>query len=75
LTGGAPDIAGEAKSANIRSYWGVEDIEPAVAHFIEQGAAWETKPADVGGEITVATVEAPWGNAIGLIYNPEFGVE
>lgn len=67
------DTPAAAKTANVLSYWGVDDIEGAVAHFIEQGAAEDTRPTNVGGEIMVATVKDPWGNAIGLIYNPEFG--
>ena len=71
-----PDDAGAAaKTANVLSYWGVENIEAAVAHFIELGAAADTAPTNVGGEITVATVKDPWGNAIGLIYNPDFKLE
>lgn len=30
---------------------------------------------DVGGDIRVGTVIDPWGNVIGLIYNPHFGEE
>ncbi len=66
------DTPAAAKTANVLSYWGVEDIEAAVARFIELGATGDTKPTNVGGEIIVATVKDPWGNAIGLIYNPEF---
>lgn len=62
----------EEKTANVLSYWGVEDIEAEVARFIGLGATEDTPPTNVGGEITVATVKDPWGNAIGLIYNPEF---
>jgi len=60
------------KTANVLSYWGVEDIEAEVARFIELGATEDTAPANVGGEIVVATVKDPWGNVIGLIYNPDF---
>ncbi len=66
------DTPAEEKTANVLSYWGVEDIEAAVARFIELGATEDSKPTNVGGEIMVATVKDPWGNAIGLIYNPEF---
>lgn len=69
------DAPAAAKTANVLSYWGVDDIERAVAHFIEAGAAEHTKPTNVGGEIMVATVKDPWGNAIGLIYNPEFKLD
>jgi len=60
------------KTANVLSYWGVENIDRAVERFIELGATEDTKPTNVGGEIMVATVKDLWGNAIGLIYNPDF---
>ena len=62
----------EEKITNVLSYWGVEDIAGAVAHFIDQGATEDTPPTNVGGDIMVATIKDPWGNAIGLIYNPVF---
>ena len=39
---------------------------------IALGAAEHEKPNNVGGEIVTATVRDPWGNVVGLIYNPEF---
>ncbi len=65
-------IPAAEKTANVLSYWGVDDIEKAVEKFIEMGATEDTKPANVGGDIVVATVKDPWGNVIGLIYNPDF---
>jgi lactoylglutathione lyase len=70
LPGGGP---AEQKTSNVLDYWGVEDIAGEVARFIDQGATEDTPPTNVGGDIMVATVKDPWGNAIGLIYNPEFG--
>ncbi len=66
------DTSTADKTANVLSYWGVENIEQEVERFIELGATAETKPTNVGGEIRVATVIDPWGNVIGLIYNPDF---
>lgn len=66
------DTAAAAKTSNVLTYWGVDDIEGAVRRFIELGATADTKPTNVGGEIVVASVKDPWGNVIGLIYNPEF---
>ena len=66
------DVPPADKTSNVLSYWGVEDIEQAVRRFIELGAAEDTKPTNVGGDIMVASVKDPWGNVIGLIYNPEF---
>ena len=62
------------KTPNVLSYWGVEDIEQAVRRFIELGATEDTTPTNVGGEIMVASVKDPWGNVVGLIYNPEFRI-
>lgn len=66
--------AGE-KPENVLTYWGVEDIAGEYQRFLELGAAEHEKPQNVGGEIMVATVKDPWGNIIGLIYNPEFTLE
>lgn len=68
----ADDMAAADKTSNVLSYWGVEDIQRAVERFIELGATEESKPVNVGGEIMVAAVKDPWGNTIGLIYNPDF---
>ncbi|MEP7322928.1 MAG: VOC family protein [Saprospiraceae bacterium] len=57
------------------AYWGVEDIEKEYQRLIELGASSKESPQDVGGEIKVATVADPWGNLIGLIYNPHFSLD
>ena len=66
------DMPPEAKSENILSYWGVENIDAEVARFVDLGAAVAGGPTNVGGEIMVAELKDPWGNIVGLIYNPEF---
>jgi predicted enzyme related to lactoylglutathione lyase len=63
------------KNAGVITYWGVEDIHVAYDDFINAGAAENEKPYNVGSEIVTATVKDPWGNVIGLIYNPEFKLE
>jgi predicted enzyme related to lactoylglutathione lyase len=54
----------------VTAYWGVEDVELALKHFIENGAKEHEPPMEVG--VIVASVKDPWGNIIGLIYNPHF---
>lgn len=54
------------------TYWAVGDIEAMYKKFLDLGATEHEKPAGVGGELKVASVKDPWGNIIGLIYNPEF---
>ena len=60
------------KSANVISYWGVNDIEKEYNRLLKLGATEHEKPTNVGGELMVASLKDPWGNCIGLIYNPEF---
>ena len=60
------------KSDNVLTYWGVEDIVSEYNRLISLGATKHEAPANVGGELMVATVVDPWGNVVGLIYNPEF---
>lgn len=66
------DMPGEGKTVNVSVYWGVDDIEGEVARLVKMGATEFEQPANVGGPIVVAMVKDPWGNAIGLIYNPTF---
>ena len=60
------------KTENVLSYWGVEDIENEYKRLLELGATEYEAPQNVGGEIVVAAAKDPWGNVVGLIYNPEF---
>ncbi len=43
--------------------------------LIQLGALENEEPYNVGGEIMTATLKNPWGNLIGLIYNPDFKIE
>ena len=59
---------------SVLAYWGVEDIEAAYENFLQLGAAVHEAPQNVGDAIMVASVRDPWGNIIGLIFNPEFNL-
>lgn len=63
------------KGDYVVSYWGVSDIQKTYTHFMKVGATTHEAPYNVGGELMVATVKDPWGNCIGLIYNPAFKLE
>jgi len=65
------DISPE-KQKSVETYWGVEDIQVSYDRLIELGARPCEPPTDVGGGILVATVFDPWGNLLGIIYNPHF---
>lgn len=62
------------KSENVLTYWGVNDIHTEYNRFIALGATEHEAPTEVGDGIVVATVKDPWGNVVGLIYNPHFKI-
>jgi len=63
------------KAESVLTYWGVNEIEKVYKHFLESGATEHEKPHSVGDPLMVATVKDPWGNVIGLIYNPVFKID
>ncbi|MBU1014077.1 MAG: VOC family protein [Bacteroidetes bacterium] len=62
------------KNDSVLAYWGVDEIEKEFNRLMELGAVSHEIPTNVGGELMVATLKDPWGNIIGLIYNPEFNL-
>lgn len=70
-----PEEPDRVKTNNVLPYWGVEDIAGTVKRLVEMGASIHSEPANVGGEIMVAVVVDPYGNHLGLIYNPIFKPE
>ena len=57
------------------SYWGVNDVQKSYQRMLDLGANSHEEPQNVGGDIVTASVTDPWGNVIGIIYNPEFKAE
>ena len=57
---------------NVATFWGVSDIDAEYERFIECGATPVEAPMDVGDGIKVGTFKDPWGNLIGIVYNPNF---
>jgi lactoylglutathione lyase len=60
------------KQDSVLNYWGVEDIQSEFERLLDLGASIHESPNNVGGAIVVASIKDPWGNIIGLIYNPDF---
>jgi len=54
------------------TYWGVENVDTALAEVISRGATLRKPVQDVGEKIRVATVTTPDGFLLGLIENPHF---
>lgn len=67
-----PTDEANATTANVMTYWGVHDVKTAFQRLLALGATAHEEPQNVGGDIEVASVRDPWGNAIGIIYNPDF---
>ena len=68
------DTPAKNKGESVFCYWGVEDIEKSFKRLLKLGAAAHEAPTNVGGELMVASVKDPWGNILGLIYNPHFKI-
>lgn len=64
--------AARPEGSGVMAYWGVEDVQAELDRLIELGARPHTPFQDVGGGIRVGSVLDPYGNAIGLIFNPHF---
>ncbi|RDV39830.1 VOC family protein [Bradymonadaceae bacterium TMQ3] len=54
--------------------WGVEDIQASFQRLIALGATALVEPWNTGEEIWVASLADPFGNRLGLIFNPHFRV-
>lgn len=63
------------KGQPVITYWGVENIHAEYQRLMALGAKELEAPNNVGGPIEVASLIDPWGNAIGLIYNPTFEIQ
>ncbi|HEU4879283.1 MAG TPA: VOC family protein [Gemmatimonadaceae bacterium] len=53
-------------------YWGVGNIDEAMAHMQSIGAEVGEAAHEVGEGIKVGSVRDPFGNVIGIIENPHF---
>jgi len=62
------------KAESVVAYWGVDDIEKTSERLLDLGAKMNEPLQNVGGDIIVGTLKDPWGNLIGIIYNPGFKV-
>jgi len=67
----APKAETKRTAAGV-AYWGVEDAHAAYKRLIELGATPVEEVQDVGGGMLVGEVRDPFGNVLGIIYNPLF---
>jgi predicted enzyme related to lactoylglutathione lyase len=66
---GTPGTAGSTV------YWGVDDIEAEVTRITALGATIHGAIQDVGERIRTVELADPFGNILGLIYNPHFDLK
>lgn len=67
----AKDAATKRAPAGV-AYWGVEDAHAAYKRLLDLGATPVEEIQDVGGGMLAGEVRDPFGNVIGIIYNPQF---
>jgi lactoylglutathione lyase len=63
------------KTDNVLTYWGTSDIQNEYQRLLSLEATEHEAPTNVGDDIITAIVKDPWGNVIGLIYNPHFKIQ
>ncbi|MBX3738362.1 MAG: hypothetical protein KF715_16825 [Candidatus Didemnitutus sp.] len=67
-----PDARAASGPGGGVAYWGVDDVPAAHKRLVRLGATSLEAPNEVGGGIVVASVVDPFGNTLGLIFNPHF---
>lgn len=60
--------------SGVRVFWGVDNIDEELNRLLGIGAQPHKPVEDIGADIKVASVLDPYGNLIGLIYNPHFAI-
>jgi len=70
-----PAAAETTSGTSVVTYWGVDDIDTTYAKLIHLGAKARVPPMDVGDGIKVGDVIDPFGNVVGVIFNPHFKLE
>lgn len=70
----SPDADSDAGTATrgVVVYWHVDDVEAAVPLVTESGATVLESAQDRGEGFITATVIDPFGNVLGLMYNPHY---
>jgi predicted enzyme related to lactoylglutathione lyase len=67
-----PGTESENGRAGVVVYWHVDDVHAAIERALGIGAALRESPVDRGQGFVTATVVDPFGNILGLMYNPHY---
>ena len=58
--------------AGVVAYWHVEDVDAVLAKAVGMGATQLEAPEDRGHGFITATAVDPFGNLLGIMYNPHY---
>jgi predicted enzyme related to lactoylglutathione lyase len=53
-------------------YWHVDDVPTTLARLMAMGAKQHEPPREFGGGFIAASVVDPFGNILGIMYNPHY---
>ena len=69
----APELAAaEGRPAGAVVYWHVDDVHAVFEHLLTLGARQIDAPRDRGHGFITASVLDPFGNILGVMYNPHY---
>ncbi len=67
-----PDPGAIGRPAGAVVFWHVDDVPAALEKLVAMGATEHDSPRDRGEGFITASVIDPWGNILGLMYNPHY---
>lgn len=68
----APHLTFPEGPAGVVLYWHVDDLQKTLTRVLSMGAKELQAPEDRGRGFVTATVVDPFGNILGLMYNPHY---
>ena len=68
----APHMTFPKDPAGAVIYWHVDDVHATYGHLLSQGATSLQEPEDRGHGFVTAAVIDPFGNTLGVMYNPHY---
>ena len=67
-----PGTQSHSGRAGVVVYWHVEDVDAVLAKAVAMGATQLEAPEDRGHGFITATAVDPFGNLLGIMYNPHY---
>ncbi|HSX06993.1 MAG TPA: VOC family protein [Candidatus Saccharimonadia bacterium] len=68
----APHMAFPGSPSGVVLYWHVDDLSATYAWLLKEGATSLQEPEDRGHGFVTATAVDPFGNVLGIMYNPHY---